>query len=101
MAAGWLAKFTERRLIYSIQYHADQELDMLRKYRGDLLSFDGASIQFQRKSNSGRLNGRRSRCAHGVLSTTVDDTLLRSRLQAWTDRVKEDWGLHSASSRGA
>jgi len=51
-------------------------------------------FRFQRKSNSGSLNGRSWRCVHGVLSVDCNDTYLRARLQAGMDRVRESW-LHS------
>jgi hypothetical protein len=47
------------------------------------------------------MNGRSWRSEHGVLSVCACDTLLRARLQAWIDRVREDWGLDSALRHGA
>jgi transposase-like protein len=101
LAAGWLASLTEKPLIYCIQYHADQNLDTLRAFWGQVLNIDGAVIRFQRKSNSGQLAGRRWRSAHGVLTVVVNDTYLRARLQAWIDRVRDDWRLDSAAESGA
>jgi transcriptional regulator with XRE-family HTH domain len=101
MAVGWFLALSDRRLTYSIQYHADQDLDELRRFWGTTLNIDGAVIRMLRKSNSGRLNGRRWRSQHGVLSVRVNDTLFRARLQAWIDRIREDWDLHSATRLGA
>ena len=101
MAAGWLAQLTHKPLSYALQYHADQDLDELRDFWGQALGIDGSMIRMQRKSNSGQLNGRNWRSRHGVLSVGVNDTLLRARLQAWIDGVREDWGLDSSWSRGA
>ena len=86
---------------YAIQYHADQELAKLREHWALFLAVDAASITLQRKSNSGRLKGRIWRSEHGVLTVSVSDTLLRARLQAWIDRIKEEWGLHSIAGHGA
>jgi hypothetical protein len=86
--------------IAAIQFHADQDLGELRQFWGELLDINGASIRFQRKSNSGQLKGRRWRSAHGVLAIRVFDTYLRSRLQAWIDRVRQDWHLDSAQASG-
>jgi hypothetical protein len=36
-----------------------------------------------------------------VMCVTASDTLLRARMQAWTGRVREDWGLDSATPFGA
>ena len=79
-------------LAYELQYHADQDLDELRAFWGEVLGIDGVSIRLQRKSNSGQLNGRRWRSQHGVLTVGVNDTLLRARLQAWIDCVRDGWG---------
>jgi hypothetical protein len=35
------------------------------------------------------------------MSVTVHDTLLRARLQAWIDRVREEWRLDSGGQFGA
>jgi hypothetical protein len=33
-----------------------------------------------------------------VLTVATNDTYLRARLQAWIDRIREDWSLDSAPS---
>jgi hypothetical protein len=84
--------FSSNCFRYSVQYHADQDLDSLREHWATLLQVDRAEIRLQRKSNSGQLNGRSWRSEFGVLSVSVGDTLLRARLQAWIDRIKGEWG---------
>jgi AcrR family transcriptional regulator len=101
MAASWLRTLTAKRVTYAVQYHADQNPDEIRAFWGTILGIDGSTISLQRKSNSGQLNGRRWRCVHGVISLRVCDTLLRARLQAWIDRVRQDWALDSAARFGA
>jgi hypothetical protein len=91
VATRWLSRLSDRRLNYSIQYHADQDLDALRRYWGETLAIDGGGIRFKRKSNSNQLTGRMWRSAHGVLTVHVQDTLLRARLQAWMDRMRASW----------
>jgi hypothetical protein len=56
-----------------------------------VLGIDGAAIRMQRKSNSGQLTGRVWRSRYGVLTVVVHDTYLRARLQAWIDRIRDDW----------
>jgi transcriptional regulator with XRE-family HTH domain len=103
IASRWLSRVATKPLIYSLQYHADQDLVELRNFWGAALDLDASTIRLQRKSNSGHLTGRTWRSAHGVLTVTVNDTYLRARLQAWIDRVRNDWRLDSAhaSGRGA
>jgi hypothetical protein len=101
MAAGWLSILSVRKLAFSLQYHADQDLDELRRYWSEVLGIDAAAIRLQRKSNSGQLKGRLWRSAYGVLAVRTCDTCLRARLQAWIDRVRADWHLDSATPIGA
>jgi hypothetical protein len=74
-----------------IQYHADQDLDELRAFWGEVVRADPQEIKLQRKSNSNQLKGRTWRSVHGVLTARVNDALLHARMQAWMDRVREEW----------
>jgi excisionase family DNA binding protein len=101
VSQNWLRRLSpDKQLKYSIQYHADQDLDALRAFWGSKLEIDGGLIRFQRKSNSNQLTGRTWRCQHGVLTIVCHDTLLRARIQAWMDCLRDSWHLDS-SSRGA
>jgi hypothetical protein len=101
VAVSWIRRLTDRPLTYSIQYHADQDLDEIRAFWGQALNIDGFSIALQRKSNSSQLKHRTWRCKNGVLTARVGDTLFRSRLQAWIDRIRAEWALDSAPPSGA
>ena len=100
LATSWFSQLTTTRLRFWLQYHADQDPDGLRAYWGDALRIDGTNIAIQRKSNSEQLAGRRWRSRYGALTVVVHDTLLRARMQAWMDRLREDWGLDSAFPSG-
>ena len=91
LGAYWIRRFTSNVVTYSIQYHADQSLDELRSFWSARLGIAAAEVRFQRKSNSGRLNGRGWRSAHGVLTVRVGDTTLRARLQGWIDCLQGQW----------
>jgi hypothetical protein len=91
IAIRWVDRLTERTPEFSIQYHADQNLDELREFWGNTLGIDPDSIKLLRKSNSNHLTGRRWRSRHGVLSMRVHDTLLRAQMQAWMDRLRDQW----------
>ncbi len=101
LAASWLKVLSEKSLRCCVQYHADQDLDEIRQFWGEVIGIDGSRIRLQRKTNSGQLRFRTWRCAHGVLSIGVGDTLLRARLQAWIDRIRSEWALDSAPRLGA
>jgi hypothetical protein len=101
LAARWLRKLTPRRLTFSIQYHADQDLVGLRRYRAEALATDPDAIRLQRKSNSGRLAGRRWRSPLGVLTITVQDTLCAHDCRrGWIDYARAGSRL-GRTGRGA
>jgi hypothetical protein len=87
----WLRRLTTKRRRYSIQYHADQDLEELRAFWAAELEIDAADVRMQRKSNSNNLTGRTWRSEYGVLAVTVNDTLLRARISGWMDSLKESW----------
>ena len=97
LCASWIRRFTKNKMRYSIQYHADQDLEELRQFWSRRLAVSAADIKFQRKSNSGRLGGRTWRSKYGVLTVSVGDTLLRARLEAWMHSLQDQW-LHSPPS---
>jgi hypothetical protein len=91
IAARWLRQLTDRPLQFSIQYHADQDLNELRRFWGEMLGIDSGVVRLLRKSNSNQLTGRVWRSRHGVLAVRVFDTPLRARLEAWMDTLRASW----------
>jgi hypothetical protein len=90
---GWMRRLSANALVYSIQHHADQDLNDLRTFWSGELDIDPASIRLLRKSNSGRLSGRTWRSQYGVMSVTARDTYFREAMRAWTDCLRDFW-LH-------
>lgn len=91
LGAAWIRRLTQNKVGYLLQYHADQQLDDLVAFWAARLDIGVDDVKLLRKSNSNRLNGRSWRSQYGVLTVRVGDTMLRARLQAWMDRVREDW----------
>jgi transcriptional regulator with XRE-family HTH domain len=91
LAATWVKRLSDRPISYSFQHHADQDPAELCAFWGKLVGVEPSEIRFQRKSNSGKLNGRSWRSRYGVLQVRVADTYLRARLDAWMDCVRGDW----------
>jgi hypothetical protein len=86
-----MRRFSRNGLIFSVQYHADQDLLEVTRFWGATVNIDPATVRIQRKSNSGRLGGRTWRSKYGVLAVRSADTLLRARLQAWMDCLQAEW----------
>jgi hypothetical protein len=91
LARRWIVDLTQKSIAYRLQYHADQNIKELRAFWGATLEIDPSFVRVQRKSNSGQLAGRSWRSRYGVLSLYVGDTLLRARLQAWMDAIRDQW----------
>jgi predicted DNA-binding transcriptional regulator AlpA len=95
LALAWIRRLTDKQPSFSIQYHCDQDLAELRAFWGGTLGIGSDVIRFQRKSNSGQLQGRQWRCRYGVLTVRVHDTYFRTRIEAWIDRLKSEWARES------
>lgn len=91
VATRWICSLSEKKPMFSIQYHSDQDLDELRRFWSGKLSIELEEIKLQRKSNSNQMAGRQWRSQHGVLTVRVADTLLHARIQAWMDRLRVEW----------
>ena len=87
----WIVEFTRNKISYSVQYHADQDIDELCRFWGGVVGRPPGEICLQRKSNSNGLAARTWRSRHGVLTIRVGDTLFRARLQGWIDRLQDSW----------
>lgn len=87
----WMRRFSHRKLTYSVQFHADQDLAELTHYWAEALNFAPDELKLQRKTNSGRLRTRVWRSRYGVIAVRAGDTLFRARLQGWMERLEEEW----------
>jgi hypothetical protein len=87
----WIRRFARNPVSFSIQYHADQDLQDITQFWGAQVGVPPEAIRLQRKSNSGQLAGRTWRSRYGVLTVYAGDTLLRARLQGWMDCLQEQW----------
>jgi hypothetical protein len=94
LAAWWIRSYSRNPVRFCLQYHADQNVDRLRRFWGEVVGVDPGEVGLQRKSNSNQLRARTWRSPHGVLTVRAFDTLFRARLQAWMDCLQETW-LHS------
>jgi hypothetical protein len=91
LCTRWIRRFARNPVGFSVQYHADQDLDELREFWGRMVGVPPDLIRLQRKSNSGQLGGRHWRSKYGVLTVHAGDTALRARLQGWIDCLQEQW----------
>jgi hypothetical protein len=91
IADQWIRRFARNPVTYSIQYHADQDPEYLRRFWAFGLGADTRAFRYQRKSNSNQLTGRTWRSKWGVITVCANDTLFRMRLEGWIHCLKELW----------
>lgn len=91
VATRWIRLLAEKVPTFWIQFHADQDPADLCAFWQEALAIEPGTIKLQRKSNSNQLTGRIWRSRYGVMTVRAADTLLRARLQAWMDLVRDDW----------
>jgi hypothetical protein len=91
LADHWIRRLSRNPVTYAFQHHEDQDPDYVKRFWSFGLGVDEDLIRYQRKSNSGKLTGRTWRSKHGVLTVRAKDTHLRMRLQAWMDRLQDQW----------
>ena len=91
LANKWIVKFTNNQIDYHVQYHADHDVEQLKRYWGKIVAIDLELIKPIRKSNSNELSGRQFRSVYGVFMVRTGDTYFRARLEAWMDYVKAQW----------
>jgi hypothetical protein len=96
LAYRWIRLFTQNKIGFAVQHHADQNPGMLRGFWANRLGIEPEQVRLLPKANSGRLSKRTWRCQFGVMSVRVSDTQLRARLQGWIDEMKKSW-LDSAT----
>jgi AcrR family transcriptional regulator len=87
----WIKRLGRNKIHYSVQIHTDNDEEEIKAFWADILTIPSESIKIIRKSNSGQLSGRQWRSLHGVFTVTMGDTYFRSRLQAWMDKIQEEW----------
>ncbi len=94
VANRWIWRLTDKSPSLSLRCQPDQSVSELRRYWSETVGEDAAAIH-ARRAREGKeellLHQWSPLPVHGVLTVTVDDTLLRARLQAWMRRMREGW----------
>jgi len=90
----WIWRLTDKSPSLSVRFHPDQGVGELRRFWSETVGVETDAIR-ARRAAEGELSRRSHQWAppplHGVLTITVEDTLLRARLQAWMRRMRESW----------
>ena len=94
LANRWIWRLTDKSPSLSLRCQPDQSVSELRRYWSETVGEDAAAIHARRARDGNdelSLHQWSPLPVHGVLTVTVEDTLLRARLQAWMRRMREAW----------
>jgi hypothetical protein len=90
LANRWMLRLSEQAPLRSLRYEPDQSLSELRRFWASIVGVEARTIRVQ-GADVGGAERRERRARHGVLTLTIDDVLLRARLQAWIGKTRDSW----------
>jgi hypothetical protein len=91
LANRWMLRLSDRSPLLSVRYEPGQSLTELRRFWSGVVGVQARTI---RVHDEAELPGDRDvvrRARHGVLTVSVEDALLRARLQAWICKTRDSW----------
>jgi excisionase family DNA binding protein len=87
----WLLRLTDKSPFLAVQYEPERSLTELRCFWGETVGADARTIRVRGTVPGEPETEPSPPSSHGVLTITVEDTLLHARLQAWMRRTRESW----------
>lgn len=85
LCARVISKYAGQKVWYRL-FCSEEEKDKLLVFWSEILKIETDKIRFQLKKQVSK-----RRAEYGLLAVGTNDTHFRSRLQAWMDKVREDW----------
>lgn len=87
----WMLRLSDKSPMLSVRYEPGQSLTELRRFWSGIVGVQARTIRVHEEADrvGARVLGRRAR--HGVLTVTVEDAMLRARLQAWICKTRDSW----------
>jgi hypothetical protein len=91
LANRWMLRLSDKSPLLSVRYEPGQSLTELRRFWGGVIGVQARTIRVHDEGDrAGARNAARS-ARHGVLTVSVEDALLRARLQAWICKTRDSW----------
>ncbi len=87
----WLWRLTDRSPALSVRCAPNQSVGESRSFWAEVIGAQPEVIDVRRARGGGAARGPSAAALHGMLTISVEDRLLRARLQAWMCRMRESW----------
>ena len=91
LANRWMLRLSDRSPLLSVRYEPGQSLTELRHFWGGVVGVQARTIQVHDEADLPWDRHVAGRARHGVLTVSVEDALLRARLQAWICKTRDSW----------
>lgn len=91
LAHRWIWRLTDKSPSLTVRYAREQSREELQRFWSEAVGEQLESIRARRASVDELQHAWSARPLHGVLTLTVDDHVLRARMQAWMRRTRESW----------
>lgn len=87
----WMLRLSEQSPLLSLRYEPGQSLTELRRFWSGIVGVDARTIRVHNVAGRVSVHERERRSRHGTLTVSVEDALLRARLQAWICKTRDSW----------
>jgi hypothetical protein len=91
LANRWMLRLSNRSPLLSVRYEPGQSLTELRRFWGGIVGVQARTIRVDEEADLAGDRDVTRRARHGVLTVSVEDALLRARLQAWICKTRDSW----------
>jgi hypothetical protein len=90
-ANRWMLRLSDRSPLLSVRYEPGQSLTELRRFWSGVVGVQARTIRVHDEADVSCDRHIAGLARHGVLTVSVEDALLRARLQAWICKTRDSW----------
>jgi AcrR family transcriptional regulator len=87
----WMLRLSDKSPLLSVRYEPGQSLTELRRFWSGIVGVQARAIRVHAETDRPGAPDLARRARHGVLTVSVEDALLRARLQAWICKTRDSW----------
>ena len=87
----WMLRLSDKSPLLSVRYEPGQSLTELRRFWSGIVGVQARTIRVHEETDRGDARAAERRARHGVLTVSIEDALLRARLQAWICKTRDSW----------
>ncbi len=87
----WMLRLSDKSPLLSVRYEPGQSLTELRRFWGAIVGVQARTIRVHDEADLPGDQAAARHARHGVLTVSVEDALLRARLQAWICKTRDSW----------